>query len=48
MYPDSRELLGPASSIDLSVEKVGHRIVVERHGARSAFLADELDIVDTQ
>lgn len=46
--PDPPELLGSQASIDLLIEVLGHRIVVERDGDHGAALADEHEVFNQQ
>ena len=46
--PDSGELLGPATRIDLVIEIVRHGLVVELHMDPAASLADEPHVLDEQ
>ena len=48
VYPDPPALFGGASEIDLLLEVLSHRDVVERDECLGAALADELDLADQQ
>ena len=44
MQPDSRELVRPASQVDLSVEEIRHGIIRERNGYRAGGLFDQCQV----
>ena len=46
--PDPREPLRPQAGIDLTIEVVSDRLVVEFDGGRSTILAEHLDVVDIE
>jgi hypothetical protein len=46
--PDAGELLGPTVVINLSVEEVSHRLVVEGHVCPGSFLLDQPHVFDKQ
>ena len=48
MHPDPPKLFRPPARIDLIVEEVGHRLIVERDVDPGASLVDELHIFDKQ
>jgi hypothetical protein len=48
MNPDAAHLFRPPPGVHLTIEKVGHRMVVEADRDARTDLADELDIFDVE
>lgn len=48
MQPDSGELFRPPTGVDLTVEEIGNRIIIELDRYRSTVLLNQFDILDQQ